>query len=145
MHMHTECDEFVWEEANYVLRAGGGAVVVCVQLTTSSADHCTTHAVGVCPKHAAEAPLLVLVVSVAGISWHQAVAHCVLSMALASAAPFLALPPSSLHPVLCLCGRRRGVCTRPIQCKLTWKEGREEGRRGRAVCVVWLFVKQPVR
>ena len=41
--------------------------------------------------------------------------------------------------------KRRGVYTRPIQCKLTWKEGREEGRRGRAVCVVWLFVKQPVR
>lgn len=82
--------------------------------------------------------------------WHQLASSSGTLRAVHGTCECSALPcPSSFFSASCAVfvweEKRRGVCTRPIQSKLTWKEGREEGRRGRAVCVVWLFVKQPVR
>ena len=82
--------------------------------------------------------------------WHQLASNSGTLRAVHGTCECSALPcPSSFFSASCAVfvweEKRRGVCTRPIQSKLTWKEGREEGRRGRAVCVVWLFVKQPVR
>ena len=82
--------------------------------------------------------------------WHQLASSSGTLRAVHGTCECSALPcPSSFFSASCAVfvweEKRRGVCTRPIQCKLTRKEGREEGRRGRAVCVVWLFVKQPVR
>ena len=110
MHMHTECDEFVWEEANYVLRAGGGAVVVCVQLTTSSADHCTTHTQWVCvqnmqQRHRCWCSLFLWLASAGIKQWHTACCPWHLRVQRPSL-PFLLL----LCILCCVCVGEEGVC-----------------------------------